>query len=234
MPRPPPGPCPDRRHLGAEPLDCAPGPGPPRDATPVVAGPADRAAGPRYEKSRPGELIHADVKKLGRIPASGGWFAHGRAARPSTNRSGPGYEFVRCAIDDHTRLAYAKIHPDERVETCAGPRLVGRPRHRPDRGGHDRQRLRLPSRPRLAPSAHRPGRHRCLHAPVSTQTNGKAECFNRALLEEWAYSQPFTSASHRADALQTWPHTYNHHRTHTAIGGQPPIHRVNNLPGHYS
>src|SRR5690606_37750578 len=66
------------------------------------------------------------------------------------------------------------------------------------------------------------------------QTNGKAERFNRTLLHEWAYAQPFTSNQHRTDALPAWPHTYNHHRSHTSLGGQPPISRVNNAAGHYT
>jgi transposase InsO family protein len=66
------------------------------------------------------------------------------------------------------------------------------------------------------------------------QTNGKAERFNRTLLEEWAYSRPFTSNTERANALPTWLHTYNYHRSHTSLGGQPPISRVSNGPGHYS
>ena len=73
----------------------------------------------RYERERPGELIHIDVKKLGRIPEGGGWRAHGRGPRPGSAR-GPGYDYVHSAIDDHSRLAYSEIHPDERGQTCAG------------------------------------------------------------------------------------------------------------------
>lgn len=193
----------------------------------------------RYERARPGELVHVDVKKLGRIPAGGGWFAHGRSARPSTNRSRPGYEFVHCAIDDHTRLAYAEIHPDERTETCAG--FLRRAAAWFADHGIDRIEAVMTDNA----LAYRNGRawQQALTDLGATatftrryrpQTNGKAERFNRTLLEEWAYSQPFTSSSHRADALPTWLHTYNHHRTHTAIGGQPPINRVNDLAGHYS
>lgn len=193
----------------------------------------------RYEKSRPGELVHVDVKKLGRIPAGGGWFAHGRSARPSTNRARPGYEFVHCAIDDHTRLAYAEIHPDERAETCAG--FLRRAAAWFAEHGIDRIEAVMTDNA----LAYRNGRawQQALTDLGATatftrryrpQTNGKAERFNRTLLEEWAYSQPFISSTHRADALPTWLHTYNHHRTHTAIGGQPPINRVNNLAGHYS
>jgi transposase InsO family protein len=193
----------------------------------------------RYEKSRPGELVHVDVKKLGRIPAGGGWFAHGRQARPSSNRSRPGYEFVHCAIDDHTRLAYAEIHSDERAETCAAflrRAAAWFAEHGIDRIeavmtdnalAYRRGRAWQQALTDLGAAATFTRRYR-------PQTNGKAERFNRTLLEEWAYSQPFASTSERTDALPTWLHTYNHHRTHTAIGGQPPINRVNNLAGHYS
>lgn len=193
----------------------------------------------RYERSRPGELIHVDVKKLGRIPTGGGWFAHGRPARPSSNRSRPGYEFVHCAIDDHTRLAYAEIHPDERSETCAA--FLRRAAAWFAEHGIDRIEAVMTDNALV----YRRGRawQQALTDLGATatftrryrpQTNGKAERFNRTLLEEWAYSQPFTSSTHRAEALPDWLHTYNHHRTHTAIGGQPPINRVNNLAGRYS
>ena len=82
---------------------------------PVRRGPV---SGVRYERERPGELVRIDVKKLGRIPAGGGWRAHGKGAKPSVRR-GQGYDYVHSAIDDHSRLAYSEIHPDERSETCA-------------------------------------------------------------------------------------------------------------------
>ena len=83
---------------------------------PVRRGPASRV---RYERARPGELVHLDVKRVGRIPDGGGWRAHGRAARPNHHR-GPGFDYVHSAVDDHSRLAYSEIHPDERGATCAG------------------------------------------------------------------------------------------------------------------
>ena len=82
---------------------------------PVRRGPMSRV---RYERARPGELIHVDVKKLGRVPEGGGWRAHGRGPRPAARR-GQGWDYLHAAIDDHSRLAYAEIHPDQRGETCA-------------------------------------------------------------------------------------------------------------------
>jgi transposase InsO family protein len=181
----------------------------------------------RYERARPGELLHVDVKKLGAI-------------RDGAGRR-VGYDFVHCAIDDHTRLAYAEIHRDESAVTCAGFlraaaawfASVGINRiervmtdnalaYRRSRAWRQAL-LDLGAEPRFTRS-YRP------------QTNGKAERFNRTLAEEWAYIRPFHNSAERAAALPDWLHTYNHHRSHTALGGQPPISRttVNNPAGHYS
>jgi transposase InsO family protein len=198
----------------------------------------------RYERAHPGELVHVDVKKLGRLREGGGWRTLGRDSfehRRARNAVRVGYEYVHCAIDDHSRLAYAEIHPDERAETCAGFLLraaawfdsVGITRiervmtdnalaYRRGRAWHQ-------ALDQLGAQARFTRRYR-------PQTNGKAERFNRTLLEEWAYAQPFTSSRQRAAALPHWLHTYNHHRTHTALNGHPPITRApaHNLPGHYT
>jgi transposase InsO family protein len=198
----------------------------------------------RYERARPGELVHVDVKKLGRLRAGGGWRVHGRDSlqrRRSRYGTRVGYEYVHCAIDDHTRLAYAEIHPDEKADTCAGFLLRAAAwfsRHGIDRIEAVMTDNALAYRRSAA----------CKHALAEIgaqsrftrryrpQTNGKAERFNRTLLEERAYARPFSSGDDRAAALPGWLHIYNHHRTHTALGGQPPISRttVNNLMGHYS
>jgi transposase InsO family protein len=196
----------------------------------------------RYERDRPGELIHVDVKKLGRLRDGGGWRVHGRdSPQHRRARHGPrvGFDFVHAAIDDHSRLAYAEIHPDETGATCAGflrraaahfaahgitaiERVMTDNALAYRRSTAWRQALTdLGAQPRFT-RAYRP------------QTNGKAERFNRTLLDEWAYQRPFTSNTERANALPTWLHTYNHHRNHSAIGDQPPITRVNNAPGSYS
>ena len=111
----------------------------------------------RYERGRPGELVHVNVKKLGRLRDGGGWRVHGRDSRQHRHvrhRHRVGYDFVHAAIDDHTRIAYAEIHPDDTGATCAGflprRRSLRRPRHRPHRPGHDRQRPGLPPLARLA------------------------------------------------------------------------------------
>ena len=200
----------------------------------------------RYERARPGELVHVDVKKLGRLRDGGGWRVHGRgSAQEAHSRTEQlagrrvGYEYVHCAIDAHPRLAYAELHPDETATTCAaflrsaaawfathGIKKIERvmtDNAMAYRRSHAwRHALAdLGAQPRFTRS-YRP------------QTNGKAERFNRTLAEEWAYARPFTSGQDRAAALPTWLHTYNHHRSHTALGGLPPISRVNNGAGHYT
>ncbi len=199
----------------------------------------------RYERTRPGELVHVDVKKIGRLRPGGGWRVHGRDSQQRSHardevRRGHrvGFEYVHAAIDDHTRLAYAEIHPDERAETCAaflrraaawfaahGIRIerVMTDNAMAYRRSHAwRQALKdIGAEPRFTRS-YRP------------QTNGKAERLNRTMCEEWLYAQPFDTGEERAAALPQWLHTYNHHRGHTSLGGNPPISRVNNLPGHYT
>jgi transposase InsO family protein len=196
----------------------------------------------RYERDRPGELIHVDVKKLGRLRDGGGWRAHGRDSdQRRATRTAPrvGFDYVHCAVDDHTRLAYAEIHPDETATTCAGflrraaAAFATLGIHRIERVMTDnawayrRGRAWRQALADLGAQARFTRRYR-------PQTNGKAERFNRTLLDEWAYSQPFTSSQHRIEALQTWLHTYNHHRSHTSLEGQPPISRINNPAGHYT
>ena len=184
----------------------------------------------RIHTDRPGELIHVDVKKLGRIPDGGGWRSRGRAATVSTQRQrSRGMACVHSAIDAHTRLAYSEIHDDEKGPTCAafwnractffadyGITSIDAvlTDNAKNYTGNDFTTA-------LAGTEHRRIR------PRRPQTNGKVERFNRTLLEEWAYARPYTSDEQRSAALDDWLHIYNHHRHHTAIGG-PPITRVNN------
>ena len=195
----------------------------------------------RYERDRPGELLHVDVKKLGRLRDGGGWRVHGRDSDQSrAARSAPrvGFDYVHAAIDDHSRLAYAEIHPDETAATCAGflrraasffaqqgiPRIE---RVMTDNAlVYRRSHAWRDALEAIGAQARFTRRYR-------PQTNGKAERFNRTLLDEWAYQRPFATNTERAAALPVWLHTYNHHRCHTAIGGQPPITRVNNAAGNY-
>jgi transposase InsO family protein len=202
----------------------------------------------RYERARPGELVHVDVKKLGAIRAGGGWRAHGRESEQylHTHREldagrRVGYDYVHAAIDDHTRLAYAEIHPDEKAQTCAGflrraaSWFAAHGITRIERVMTDNAwayRNSAAWRQALAEL----GAEAKFIRPYRPQTNGKAERFNRTLIEEWGYAQVYDSSTARAAALPEFLHTYNHHRAHTALGRKPPISRiaVNDLPGHYS
>jgi transposase InsO family protein len=191
----------------------------------------------RYERERPGELVHVDVKKLARIPGGGGHRALGRAvARPG--HRGLGYDYVHTAIDDHSRLAYAEIHPDETAPTCAGFLC---------RAGEFFASHGLAVEQVMTDNAFAYRHGRAFHQvladlgadqiftrPYRPQTNGKAERFNRTLLEEWAYVRPYRSNAARSALLDRWLHVYNHHRSHTALGGSSPIERVDNLHGNYT
>jgi transposase InsO family protein len=190
----------------------------------------------RITTTRPGELVHVDVKKLGRIPDGGGWRAHGRAAvRTGRDQRSRGMSYVHSAIDAHSRLAYTEIHDDERGPTCAGflERALG---FFADYG-IDRVDAVLTDNAKAYTGRHFTTalagiEHRRIR-PYTPKTNGKVERFNRTLLDEWAYVRPYRSDEERVAALDVWLHMYNHHRYHTAIGG-PPVSRVNNPPGHYT
>ena len=194
----------------------------------------DRATGRnvrRYEHAAPGDLVHLDVKKLGRIPDGGGWKAHGRAARPNRKR-GQGYSYLHTALDDHSRLAYSEILTDERKATAAAfwTRAhayftscgITVTRVLTDNGTCYRS---FDFRDALGDIAHKRTR------PYRPQTNGKVERFHRTLLEEWAYAAIYSSDAERAAVYPAWLHRYNHHRGHTALGGRPPASRVTNLSG---
>jgi transposase InsO family protein len=196
----------------------------------------------RYERDRPGELIHVDVKKLGRLRDGGGWRVHGRDSpqhRASRTAERVGYDYVHVAVDDHTRLAYAEIHPDEKSGTCAGF-LRRAATHFTQHGIGRIERVMTDNA-----MAYRKGRawaqaltdlgaQARFTRSYRPQTNGKAERFNRTMADEVFYARPYTTNHDRADALTTWLHTYNHHRGHTSLADQPPITRVNNPAGHYS
>ncbi|WP_328786866.1 IS481 family transposase [Streptomyces sp. NBC_00273] len=191
----------------------------------------------RYERERPGELIHVDVKKLGRIPDGGGHRFLGRdAGRPIR---GMGFDYVHSAVDDHSRLAYSEIHPDEKVATCAGfltraaaffhtQGITRIERVLTDNAWAYRKGLAWKA---VLADLGAAGRLTRAYRP---QTNGKVERFNRTLLDEWAYLRPYTSNDERTAALADFLHTYNHHRCHTALDGKPPISRVNNPAGQYT
>lgn len=199
----------------------------------------DRATGRvirRYERDRPGELVHVDIKKLGNIPDGGGHKALGRQAGRKT-RSGAGYSYIHTAVDDHSRLAYSEIHSDERKETATAfwTRThtyftgVGITVERvlTDNGACYKSYL---WRETLTAAGITHKRTR----PYRPQTNGKVERLNRTLLDEWAYAKPYHSEQERRDAFPHWLHSYNHHRGHTALAGKPPASRVPNLTEQYT
>ena len=209
----------------------------------------DRAIGlpvRRYERARPGELIHVDVKKLGNIPAGGGHRTQGQQAgrrnraltpgarRDQYNSARLGYSYLHTALDDHSRLAYTEILPNERKETAAA--FLTRAHAwftatgitieavLSDNGACYRSHLWAAACTALG-ITHKRTR------PYRPQTNGKVERFHRTLADEWAYARPYTSETARRQALDPWLHTYNHHRGHTALKGLPPASRVTNLSG---
>ncbi len=190
----------------------------------------------RYERDRPGELVHVDIKKLGNIPDGGGHRVLGRAAGRK-NRTNAGYSYLHTAVDDHSRLAYSEIHADEKKETATAfwtrahaffiQAGITVERVLTDNGSCYRSRN---WRDLLAAAGITHKRTR----PYRPQTNGKVERFNRTLLDEWAYARPYRSEAERRQAFDEWLHTYNHHRGHTALKGQPPSSRVPNLSGQYT
>lgn len=193
-----------------------------------------RATEERYEHPRPGDLLHVDVKKLGKIPDGGGWRLDGAQAldhRSQGSRTGVGTEYVHVAVDDHSRVAYAEILPDEKGTTCA--EFL----HRAAQWFHDTHGVTV--RRVLTDNALSYRRssdwiavcgaleiHRRFIKPHCPWTNGKAERFNRTLLTEWAYAQPWLSTSDRAAGFDLFLDRYNTRRGHTAVGGRPPITRL--------
>jgi transposase InsO family protein len=188
----------------------------------------------RYEHREPGAMVHVDVKKLGRIPQGGGWRLHGREAKVSVanrhKKTKIGYDYVHTAIDDHTRLAYSEVLPDERDHTCA--EFL----HRALAwfAGHNIRVRRVLTDNALV---YRHGTDwgwvatawqlkRRFTKPGCPWTNGKAERFNRTLLNEWAYARPWTSNRGRTRGLDRFLTHYNTRRGHSAIGGHPPISRL--------
>ena len=214
----------------------------------------DRVSGEpvrRYEHDYPGSLIHVDVTKFGNIPDGGGWRYVGKqqggrnravTARHSGERNHRrqprlGTSFVHTVIDDHSRVAYAEICPDETASTAIAVlhRAVAWFAERgvtveavlSDNGSAYRSHAWAQACTTLGIT---PKRTR----PYRPQTNGKIERFHRTLSDGWAYARLYDSESARRQALPAWLHFYNHHRAHSAIGAQPPINRLTNLPGHHN
>jgi transposase InsO family protein len=188
-----------------------------------------RATDVRYERDRPGELLHVDVKKLGRIPDGGGWRVHGRGI--DDHRQRRGWDFVHVAVDDHTRIAYAEVLPDEKGITCAGFLHRAAQWFRDVHGVTiervltDNARNYRDSHDWAAICTALQIKRRYIK-PRCPWTNGKAERFNRTLQNEWAYAVAWLSNDQRTAALTGFLHRYNTQRGHSAAGGRPPISRL--------
>jgi transposase InsO family protein len=192
---------------------------------------ASKTTAVRYERERPGELVHMDVKKIGRIPDGGGWKAHGRASGSihRDRKTKVGYDYVHSLVDDHSRLAYSEVLPDEKGPTCAAfferaiddftvHGIARIERLMTDNAWAYRWSLRaVCSEHQIRQKFIKP------HCPWQ---NGKVERLNRTLASEWAYRQIFTTNEERAAALAPWLQHYNTERSHSALGGRPPISRL--------
>jgi transposase InsO family protein len=198
----------------------------------------------RYERSRPGELVHIDVKKLGRIKGGAGWRVRGGHQHYNATyfdaagrrRYTVGYEFVHIAVDDYSRLAYAEVLADEKASSAIAflRRAVAFYRRHgikvervlTDNGSAYRALMH-------AVACRQLGIKHIRSRPYRPQTNGKAERFIRTLLNDWAHGAIYRSSQERTRTLDGWLWHYNHQRRHSALGHQPPITRTN-LLGSYS
>jgi len=206
-----------------------------RDLDPVSGEPirSSKATAIRYERDRPGELAHMDVKKIGRIPDGGGWRAHGRGAailsRDPTRRVG--FDYVHSLVDDHSRLAYSEVLPDEKGATCAAflARAAGY------FAAHGIPRIeRVMTDNAWAYRYSSALRQICAQLdikqifikPHCPWQNGKVERLNRTLATEWAYRRAYAGNTDRTHALAPWLEHYNTRRRHQALGGRPPVSRL--------
>ena len=194
---------------------------------------APRPAVVRYERARPGELLHIDIKKLGRF-----WHVGKRILQDGRSRSPhAGWQYLHVAVDDHSRLAYAEVLPSERREDAVGflYRAVAWYREQgvvveavlTDNGVSYRS-----HRWREACAAR--GLRHLRTRPYTPRTNGKAERFIQTLLRKWAYAYVYPTSAHRARALSGWLRWYNRRRPHGSLGGLPPVSRVSHVRGHYT
>ncbi len=191
---------------------------------------AKRTTAVTYERRKPGELVHMDVKKLGRIPDGGGWRALGRGVGDNRDRRhGTGYDFVHSLIDDHSRLAYSEILADEKGTTCAGfleraiDYFAAHNITRIERLMTDNARAYQFSLREVCAAHNIRQKFIRPHCPWQ---NGKVERLNRTLATEWAYRRVFTSNDERTAALAPWIEYYNTERRHSALDGLPPISRL--------
>ena len=194
---------------------------------------------PRYERATPGEIIHIDIKKLGKFNKTGHRITGDRSGH--SNSRGVGWEFAHVAVDDHSRLARIDIFPDEKKKsavaflkaTVAYFQSLGVKVDRvmTDNGSCYRSFA-------FARACNRLGIKHIRTRPYTPQTNGKAERFIQTALREWAYATAFETSEQRRDELPRWLHRYNWHRPHASLGQNPPISRLgltrNNLLRHHS
>jgi len=196
----------------------------------------------RYERRRPGELVHVDVKKLGRIRAAGHRVTGVRSSQKKTRREGrrrgvAGWEFVHVMVDDHTRLAYVEVLGEETAQAAVGflrrglqwfrERGVGIERVMSDNGSCYRSHLH-------AAACRELGLRHLFTRPYRPRTNGKAERFIQTLVNDWAYGRIYGSSAERTSQLRPWLTHYNFSRPHGSLGHRPPAARLNNVVGNYS
>jgi len=179
----------------------------------------------RYEREHPGELLHIDIKKLVRIVRP----SHRVTGNRRDTVKGHGWEYVFVAIDDHSRLAHASIHPNER-QTSAVAFLKQAVAHY-QRFGVRLQRVMTDNGPcfharAFGAACRQLGIKHVRTRPYTPKTNGKAERFIQSSLREWAYASSFDTSAHRADQLPRWLHRYNWHRPHSSLGLKPPVSRL--------
>jgi len=182
---------------------------------------------PRYERATPGEIVHLDIKKLGRFNAVGPRITGDKSQRKA-NR-GAGFEFVHVAIDDHSRLAIAEVFPDEKKESAIAALLktvayfeslgVTIDRVMTDNGSCYRSKA-------FRRACNQLGIRQIFTKPYTPQTNGKAERFIQSALREWAYGVAFENSAQRRSALPSWLHRYNWHRPHASLDATTPISRL--------
>ena len=195
---------------------------------------SSKATAVRYERQRPGELVHMDVKKLGKIPDGGGWRARAQTRsnhQARVDRAPIGYDYVHSLVDDHSRLAYSEILPDEKGSTCAAF-LERAAAYFDDNGINRIERVmtdnafayRHSNDIKLVCGAL--GAKQKFIKPHCPWQNGKVERLNRTLAIEWAYRKAFTTNTERTAALAPWIEHYNTVRRHSALGGKPPITRL--------
>jgi transposase InsO family protein len=191
----------------------------------------------RYQRDRPGELLHVDVNKQGRIPDGGGWRVHGRGRGVSEGGGKLGYDYVHVAVDDRSRVAYAEVLGDERGATAAAflrravawfaVHGVAVERVLTDNGSCYRSGV-------FHAAAAATGVQLKRTRPYRPCTNGKVERFNLTLTREWAWARSYTSNTQRTAALHDFLYRYNHQRPHTALNADAPMSQLDNVPRNHT